>query len=77
MVVPFEASLENAVKVLVVEAFIGHLPPSVMCSFVIYNSPGDQMFLLSNQIEILVHLQCVGSKNVDHVQRVVSSPSLC
>ena len=69
-----EAYLGNAVKVLVVEAVVGHLPPSVVCSFVIYNSPEDQMVLLPNQIERLVHLQCVGSENVDHVWRVVSSP---
>ena len=77
MVVPLEVYPESMALVSVVEAFIGHLPPSVVYSYVISNSLEDQTALLPNQIEILVHLQHVGSRNVDHVGRVVSSPSPC
>ena len=77
MVVPFEGYLENAVKVLVVEAFVGQLPPSRECSCMIYNSLEDRMVLLPNPIKRLVHPQLVGSETVDHAQRVVSSPLPC
>ena len=59
-----------------VEAFLEDKPPSVVGSCMIYNSLVDQMVLLPNQIERLVHLPLVGSENVDHAQGVVSSPLL-
>ena len=71
-----EVYLESMAHVLVVEAFSQHLPPSVVCSYMIFSSLEDWMVVLSNQIKRLAHLQHVGSENVDHVQRVVSSPSL-
>ena len=65
-------------QVSVVEAsLVEDKPPSVAGSCMIYNSLVDQMVLLPNQIERLVHLQLVCFENVDHAQRVVSSPSLC
>ena len=77
MVVQFEVYFGNMAQVSVVEAFLEDVPRCVVCSCMIYNSLEDQMALLPNQIERLVYLQHVGSKNVDHVQRVVSSPLLC
>ena len=68
-----EVYLESMAQVSMVEAFSQHLPPSTVCSCMIYNSLEDQMVLLPNQIERLVHPQHVGSENVDHAQRVVSS----
>ena len=68
--------LGNMALVLVGEAFLEDVPPSVVGSSMIYNS-ADRMVLLPNQIERSVHLQLVGSENVDHAQRVVSSPLLC
>ena len=70
-----EAYLENDVQVFVVEAFFGHLPLSVVYQVVIYTLLVSRMVLLLNQIERLVYLQHVSFENVDHVQRVVSSPS--
>ena len=75
--VPLEVYLGHMAQVSVVEAFLEDKPPSVVGSSMIYNSPVDQMVLLPNQIKRLVHLQLVGFENVDHVQRVVSSPLLC
>ena len=60
-----------------VGAFLEDVPASVVGSSMIYTSLADQMVLLPNQIERLVHLQLVGSENVDHAQRVVSSPLPC
>ena len=77
MVVPLEIFLGNKALVLVGEAFLEDVSPSVVGSSMIYNSLADQMVLLPNQIERLVHLQLVGSENVDHAQRVVSSPLRC
>ena len=72
-----EVYLGNMAQVSVVEAFLENVPRCVVGSYMIYNSLEDQMVLLPNQIERLVHPQRVSSENVDHVQRVVSSPSLC
>ena len=76
VVIPIEVYLESMPHVSMVEAFSQHLPPFVVCSYMIYNSLEDQMVLLSNQIGRLVRLQHVSSENVDQLQRVVSSPSL-
>ena len=59
-----------------VEAFLEDVPRCVVGSYMIYNSLVDQMVLLPKRIERPVHPQRVSSENVDHVQRVVSSPSL-
>ena len=77
MVVPLEVYFGHKAQVLVVEAFLEDVPPSVVGSSMIYNSLADRMVLLPTRIERSVHLQRVGSENVDHAQRVVSSPLLC
>ena len=68
---------ESMALVSMVEAFSQYLPPSIVCSCMIYNSLEDWMVMLPNQIERLVHPPLLGSETVDHAEGGVITLVVC